>query len=178
MHIRDATPADADGICEIYNHAVEHTTAIWNDILVDAEDRRMWLTGRQQAGFPVLVAVEDTATDPTRPQQILGYATYGPYRPHDGYRHTVEHSVYVHTDAQGRGLGSALMAAIIEHARRHDVHVMVAGIDAANLGSIRLHERLGFARVGLLTEVGTKFGSWLDLAFLQLTLDSGTPADR
>lgn len=184
MHIRDAEPGDVDGITVIYNHAVEHTTAIWNDQLVDADNRREWLTGRQAAGFPVLVAVEDfaveddvadSADDPAA--HVLGYATYGPYRPHDGYRHTVEHSVYVREGQQGRGIGSLLMDALIARARENRVHVIVAGIDAANTGSIRLHERLGFSRVGLLTEVGTKFGSWLDLAFLQLTLDDRAPAD-
>lgn len=184
MHIRDAEPGDVDGITVIYNHAVEHTTAIWNDQLVDADNRREWLTGRQAAGFPVLVAVEDfaveddvadSADDPAA--HVLGYATYGPYRPHDGYRHTVEHSVYVREGQQGRGIGSLLMDALIARARENRVHVIVAGIDAANTGSIRLHERLGFSRVGLLTEVGTKFGSWLDLAFLQLTLDDRAPTD-
>ncbi|MGC5248735.1 N-acetyltransferase family protein [Gordonia sp. DT219] len=175
MHIRDAGIDDVDGITAIYNHAVEHTTAIWNDRLVDAADRRRWLTQRQAGRFPVLVAVEP---EHAGPQQVLGYVTYGPYRPHDGYRHTVEHSVYVRDDQQGRGVGSELMAALIARARESGVHVLVAGIDAANTGSIRLHERFGFSRVGLLTEVGTKFGSWLDLAFLQLTLDERGPADR
>ncbi|WP_020172551.1 GNAT family N-acetyltransferase [Gordonia polyisoprenivorans] len=189
MHIRDAESGDVDGITVIYNHAVEHTTAIWNDQLVDADNRREWLAGRQAAGFPVLVAVEDSAVEDSAvgdvpestgspaAEHVLGYATYGPYRPHDGYRHTVEHSVYVREGQQGRGIGSLLMDALITRARANRVHVIVAGIDAANTGSIRLHERLGFSRVGLLTEVGTKFGSWLDLAFLQLTLDDRAPTD-
>ncbi|RPA58940.1 N-acetyltransferase [Gordonia oryzae] len=194
MHIRDAKPDDAAGITAIYNHAVEHTTAIWNEKLVDTDNRREWLAGRQADGFPVLVAVEGVAVegvaveditvkglpeDTRTPaaEHVLGFATYGPYRPHDGYRHTVEHSVYVREGQQGRGIGSLLMDALITRARENRVHVIVAGIDAANTGSIRLHERLGFSRVGLLTEVGTKFGSWLDLAFLQLTLDDRAPAD-
>lgn len=186
MYIRDAVPGDAEAITAIYNHAVEHTTAIWNDTLVDAENRRAWMVQRYAAGFPVLVAVEPRTgagadatgnTKTTGEQQVLGYATYGSYRPHDGYRHTVEHSVYIRHDQRGRGLGTDLMIALIDRARRSDIHVIVAGIDAANTGSIRLHERLGFRRAGVLTEVGTKFGAWLDLAFLQLVLDPPTTSD-
>ncbi|MGW0035226.1 N-acetyltransferase family protein [Gordonia sp. NPDC003376] len=169
MEIRDALPADADAIRVIYNDAVTHSTAIWNDRLVDADDRRAWLAERQRSGFPVLVAVDSGS--------VLGYATYGPFRPHDGFRYSVEHSVYLHADARGRGLGTSLMQALIVRARGAGVHVMVAAIDGANSGSIRLHERLGFSRVGALGEVGTKFGSWLDLVFLQLTLDTGAPGD-
>ncbi|NDK89187.1 N-acetyltransferase [Gordonia desulfuricans] len=169
MEIRDALAADAEAICDIYNDAVAHSTAIWNDRLVDVDDRRAWMAERQRSGFPVLVAVDGAA--------VLGYATYGPFRPHDGFRHSVEHSVYLHADARGRGLGTALMQALIVRARAAGVHVMVAAIDGANTGSIRLHERLGFTHAGALGEVGTKFGSWLDLVFLQLTLDTGAPGD-
>lgn len=169
MQILDATAQHADGIAAIYNHAVEHTTAIWNERLVDAEDRAAWLAARQSDGFPVLVALEEDGT-------VLGYATYGPWRPHDGYRRTVEHSVYVREGLRGRGTGSTLLSALIERARAQGLHVMVAGIDAENLGSVRLHERFGFTRVGVLPEVGIKFGRWLDLAFLQLVLDQDAPA--
>ncbi|GAP79340.1 MULTISPECIES: GNAT family N-acetyltransferase [Brachybacterium] len=171
MQILDATAQHADGIAAIYNHAVEHTTAIWNERLVDAEDRAAWLAARQSDGFPVLVALEEDGT-------VLGYATYGPWRPHDGYRRTVEHSVYVREGLRGRGTGSTLLSALIERARAQGLHVMVAGIDAENLGSVRLHERFGFTRVGVLPEVGIKFGRWLDLAFLQLVLDQDAPDRR
>jgi phosphinothricin acetyltransferase len=164
MRIRNATPDDASGIAAIYNDAVEHTTAIWNDTVVDAANRSAWLTDRQAVGYPVLVAAgtED---------EVLGYASFGDWRAFDGYRHTVEHSVYVRTDQRGRGVGGALMGELIERARQIGKHVMVAGIEAENHGSIRLHEKLGFEQVGLLSEVGMKFGRWLDLAFLQLRLD-------
>lgn len=167
MRIRDAGPHDAPAIAAIYNDAVEHTTATWNTRAVDTADRTAWLIDRQAAGHPVLVAVAESD------ETVVGYASYGAYRPFDGYRHTVEHSVYVRGDQRGGGLGSALMGALIARAREQGIHVMVAGIDAANTGSIRLHERLGFTHAGTLREVGTKFGRWLDLAFLQLTLDPG-----
>lgn len=169
--LRDAVARDGEAIAAIYNDAVAHTTAIWNEVTVDAADRVAWMTTRQSAGHPVLVAVD--AGD-----EAIGYATYGPWRPHDGYRHTVEHSVYVRGDQRGRGLGRALMTAVIERAREAGMHVMIAGIEACNTGSIRLHESLGFIHVGTAAQVGTKFGRWLDLTFLQLTLDAGPPTPR
>lgn len=164
MLIREAGPADAGAIAAIYNDAVAHTTAIWNDTLVDAANRAAWMAERQRLGYPVLVAVADDGT-------VLGYASFGDWRAFDGYRHTVEHSVYVRVDQRRGGIGRALMAALIERARQIGKHVMVAGIEAGNTASIRLHEELGFIRVGLMPQVGMKFGRWLDLTFLQLILD-------
>lgn len=164
MDIRDARPADAEGIAAIYNDAVAHTTAIWNDATVDAADRAAWIAARQASGYPVLVAVD-------RGDTVVGYASFGDWRPFDGYRHTVEHSVYVRSDQRGGGIGRALMLTLIERARGLGKHVMVAGVEAGNEGSLRLHERLGFEHAGTLRQVGTKFGAWLDLTFLQLTLD-------
>lgn len=163
LTLRTANESDLPGILAIYNHAVRHTTAIWNETEVDLENRRAWLQLRQSKNFPVLVAVEEN--------NILGYASYGEWRAFDGYRHTVEHSIYIHEQAQGRGLGRQLMQALIEHARTQNIHVMIAGIDASNQASIRLHESLGFKHAGLFREVGIKFGKWLDLCCMQLMLD-------
>lgn len=162
MEIRDAAEGDLPGILAIYNDAVTNTTAIWNETLVDLDNRRAWLAGRQSQGYPVLVAVEGDA--------VLGYASFGDWRAFDGYRHTVEHSVYVAAAARGRGVGRAMMRALIPRAEALDKHVIVAGIEAGNAASIRLHESLGFTRTGLMPEVGIKFGRWLDLLFMQLML--------
>jgi phosphinothricin acetyltransferase len=170
MQIRDARAADIDGIVAIYNDAVSNTTAIWNEVEVDAADRAAWLADRQRQGYPVLVAVGDDGA-------VLGYATFGDWRAFDGYRHTVEHSVYVRGDQRGGGIGTALMLGLIGCARRLGKHVMVAAIEARNEASIKLHHKLGFETVGHMKEVGTKFGIWLDLAFLQLTLDRRSDPD-
>ncbi len=171
MDIREAGPADMEGVTAIYNDAVEHTMAIWNETRVDKANRLAWLAERQRAGYPVLVAVDEAGG-------VLGYASFGDWRAWDGYRHTVEHSVYVRADQRGSGIGKVLMLALIEKARSIGKHVMVAGIEAGNTASIRLHERLGFESVGYLKQVGTKFGVWLDLAFLQLTLDTRPAPDE
>ncbi|MBB2821947.1 UNVERIFIED_ORG: phosphinothricin acetyltransferase [Rhizobium esperanzae] len=160
--IRDATDADLPAIREIYNHAVEHTTAIWNETLVDLDNRREWMRARQGRGFPVIVAELSG--------KVAGYASYGDWRAFDGYRHTVEHSVYVEKDCRGAGIGETLMRELIVRAAAADVHVMIAGIEAENTASIRLHEKLGFRIAGRFSEVGTKFGRWLDLTCMELRL--------
>lgn len=170
MQIRDAIDADAPAIAAIYNDAVVNTTAIWNEVQVDAGNRAGWMADRRRLGYPVLVAVDDDGI-------VVGYASFGDWRAFDGYRRTVEHSVYVRTDRRGGGIGKALMQALIGRARDIGKHVMVAAIEAGNKGSIALHEALGFQHTGLMPQVGMKFGRWLDLAFLQLILDDRpTPA--
>lgn len=126
--------------------------------------RAAWHADRQRLGYPVLVAGADG--------QVLGYASFGDWRAFEGHRHTVEHSVYVRVDQRGQGIGESLMHALIGRAREIGKHVMVAGIEAGNGGSIRLHGKLGFQQAGNLKEVGTKFDGWLDLVFMQLTLDA------
>jgi len=165
LSIRDAGEGVLAAILEIYNDAVAHTTAIWNDTLVDLENRRAWLALRRSQGFPVLVAVAGDGA-------VVGYAAYGDWRPFDGYRYTVEHSVYVHQARRGAGVGRLLLVALIDRARAAGKHVMVAGIDATNEASIALHEKLGFRRSGLIEQVGRKFDRWLDLVFMDKRLGS------
>lgn len=164
MLIRDAIPTDAESIKEIYNDAVLNTTAIWNDVTVDTANRVKWIQDRQAMGYPVLVAVNDVG-------QVIGYSSFGDWRAFDGFRRTVENSVYVHKDARGTGAGKALLATLIERARSIGKHVIVAGIEAGNETSIALHQKFGFVQTAHMPEVGMKFGRWLDLAFLQLKLN-------
>jgi len=159
MPIRDATEADLPAILAITNAVIATSTAIFSAEAMTLADRRDWFRGRAAQGFPILAAEEAC--------EVVGFATYGAFRGGPGYRHTVEHSVHVREDRRGNGLGSALVAALFPRAAAAGLHVMVAGIDAANAGSIRMHERLGFTRTGLMPGVGRKFGRWLDLALLQ-----------
>lgn len=170
MIIRTARENDIESITAIHNHAVQHTTAIWKDTTVEPADRASWMEEHHRAGYPVLVAVDDA-------DNVLGYATFGEWRALEGYRHTVEHSVYVQVDQRGKGVGRALMIETIRQARLLGKHVMVAAVESGNIGSITLHERLGFIRVGHLPQVGTKFGRWLDLTLLQLILDEHPESD-
>lgn len=162
MEIRAAAEADLPAILAIYNDAVVNTTAIWNDDIVDLDNRRAWFAARTAQGYPVLVAEADGA--------VLGYASYGDFRPFQGYRFTVENSIYVAAAARGRGAGARLLAALIDHASAAGKHVMVAGITADNAVSLRLHERQGFVETARMPELGFKFGRFLDLVFLQKRL--------
>jgi L-amino acid N-acyltransferase YncA len=161
--LRDATEADMTAVRDIYNHAVEHTTAIWNETHVDVANRVEWLKARKARGFPVIVA--------ELAGRVAGYASYGDWRAFDGYRHTVEHSVYVGVDNRGLGIGEGLMRELIARASLVGVHVMIAGIEAENAASIRLHQKLGFRIAGTFSEVGIKFGRWLDLTCMELRIE-------
>lgn len=168
MRIEEATEASVPAITAIYNEAVRSTTAVWNSSTVDEADRLRWLEAHRAADHPVLVALDDA-------EEVVGYATFGDWRAWEGYRYTVEHSVYVRGDQRGRGVGEQLLVALIGRARALGKHVLVAGVEAGNAASIGLHEKLGFRRVGYLPQVGRKFERWLDLVFLQLILDPDRP---
>ena len=163
MLIRDALETDLPALRDIFNDAVLNTTAIWMDNVVDLANRQAWFAARAQQGYPILVA-ENAAGE------VVGYASFGDWRPFDGFCHTVEHSVYIRADQRGKGLGPQLLTALIELAKACDKHVMVAAIESGNAASIRLHQRLGFAITGQMPQVGRKFGRWLDLTFMQLIL--------
>ena len=164
MQIRPAVDADLDAILDIHNHAIRELLSIWTETEVDRADRERWLAEHQEQGHPVLVAEIDGA--------VAGYASYGPWRSKTGYRFTVENSVYVAEGYQRQGIARLLMVDLIEIARESGIHVMVAAIEAGNTASIRLHEQLGFEPPVLVREVGTKFGRWLDLAFMRLVLET------
>jgi len=157
--VRDATADDLPELLAIYNDVIATSTAVYADVPVTLEDRRQWWTARRAQGYPVLVALEEG--------RVAGFASFGDFRAWPGYRHTVEHSVHVRADVRGRGVGTALLAALLAHAAGLGKHVMIGGVDADNLASIRFHERLGFVAAARLREVGCKFGRWLDLVFLQ-----------
>jgi phosphinothricin acetyltransferase len=106
----------------------------------------------------------------------MGFASYGPFRTLPGYRHTVEHSVYVHSEFRGRGLGRQLLERLIQRAQASETRTMIGVIDTQNAASIQLHERLGFVPAGTLREVGFKFGRWLDVVLYQKVLTPPTTA--
>jgi phosphinothricin acetyltransferase len=160
--IRPATETDLPAILAIYNDAIARTTAVWNDQPVDLANRRAWFRVRVAEGFPILVAEEDAL--------VVGYGSFGDFRPFEGYRFTVEHSVYVAEGVRRRGIASSLLASLEERARELGKHVMVAGIASDNQASIRLHERFAFVETGRMPEVGFKFGRWLDLVLMQKRL--------
>jgi len=154
-------------ILAILNEAIENSTALY-----DYKPRTMammdaWFDVKTQGNYPVIGAVDEGG-------RLVGFATYGMFRERPAYKYTVEHSVYVHRDHRGHGVGRTLLEAIIERAKTQDYHVLIGGIDADNVVSIELHKKFGFTFCGEIREAGFKFGRWLDLVFYQLVLD--TPA--
>lgn len=161
--IRPAVRADLPGIHAIYNDAILNTTATWDEEPWPFERREAWWAEHEaDPTTPVLVADANGT--------VAGFSCLSWYRPKRGYRFTREDTIYVHPDWQGRGLGRALLSALIERARELGLHVLLAVIEATNEPSIRLHASLGFEVVGTERETGFKFGRWLDATTMQLTL--------
>ena len=165
IDVRAAIADDVPAMMAIFNEVVAHSTAIYNFKPSSLDERRDWFRVRTGAGWPVLAA--------ERAGELVGYASFAEFRgAWPGYLYSVEHSVYVRADCRQQGIGSALVQALLPIAAAIGKHVMIGGIDAANEGSLRMHERLGFQRVAHFREVGHKFGRWLDLVFVQRFIDS------
>jgi phosphinothricin acetyltransferase len=113
--------------------------------------------------MPVIVAEKDN--------EVVGFGTYGIFRPWDAYRFSVEHSIYTHHNFRGMGIGKLIMTELIKLAIEQGFHTMIAGVDASNKGSYGFHKKFGFQEIGTFKEVGYKFDRWLDLVFMQLFLD-------
>ena len=154
-------------ILAILNEAIANSTALYDYKPRTAESMVNWFEAKTRGRFPV-IGIEDDAGN------LLGFGSYGTFRAWPAYKYTIEHSIYVDARCRARGLGRALLEAVIAAATKQDYHVMVGGIDASNAVSIRLHERLGFTHSGTVAQAGFKFGRWLDLAFYQKIL--ATPA--
>lgn len=165
--IRPAAEADLPQLLDIYNHVILNTTAVYTYEAQTMEMRKAWYADKRTAGYPVFVAEEEG--------RIAGFSSYGPFRAWPAYKYTIENSVYVSEDQRGKGIGKLLLQPLIGAARRQNLHAIIAGIDASNQSSIRLHQSFGFEEVAHFKQVGYKFGRWLDLKFLQLLLD--TPAN-
>ncbi len=167
--IRNAVENDFSKITAIYNEVVLSSTAIYRDEPTTEAERIAFWQSRNQQNYPTLVACHEG--------EVIGFATFGDFRAWPGYRYTVEHTVHVDAAWRGRGVGSRLVRSLTPLAAALDKHVMIGGIDAENRASLRLHERLGFERVAHFKEVGFKFGRYLDLVFVQLSIGQAQPAD-
>ena len=167
ISIRHAEESDLPAMLEIYNEIIVNTTAVWHDEPHTLEMRQAWFAQRKEQGFPVFVAVEE--------RQLLGFSTIGPFRPWPGYRYTVENSVYVAANCRGKGVANLLMPPLIVAAKELNLHAIVAGIEASNEASIKLHNKFGFTEVAHFKEVGFKFGRWMDLKFLELIMADSKP---
>ena len=182
IRIRNATRDDVPAIRDIYNEAILHTTAVYRYQPLSLEERLSWFDEKTGHGWPVMVAekaekaadLADLAdlADPGPGSAIVGFCTFGPFRPSPAYLHTVEDSVSVHPAHRGQGVGSLLLPPLLDAASSRGIHAIIAGIDSTNEASIRLHVRFGFEKVAHLRGVGFKFDRWLDLVLMELVLDA------
>lgn len=161
VSLRPAADADLPAVNDIYNHYVSRSTCTYQTEPETMAARSAWFAGHGPA-HPVIVA--------EMAGQVVGWGSLSSFKSREAYRFTVEDSVYVRHDVLGRGIGSALLARLIELGRQHGHHSIIAIIDAEQTASIALHERFGFTRVSHLVEVGYKFDRWLDVVDLQLML--------
>ena len=169
VKLRGARTADIGAVTAIYAHHVRHGLASFEVDPPGEDEMARRHASVTTLGFPYLVAEVDGL--------VAGYAYAAPYRTRAAYRYTVEDSVYIHHEYAGRGLGSALLPALIDACEAAGWRQMVAVIgDSANHASIRLHEKFGFARAGVLTAAGWKFGRWVDSVLMQRALGTGDSA--
>jgi phosphinothricin acetyltransferase len=122
-----------------------------------------WFEAKAKGNYPVIGAEGENG-------ELMGFASYGPFRAWPAYKYSIEHSVYVDARFRRRGVGRLLLERVIEAAQGQDYHVLIGAIDADNRESIALHQKLGFTHCGTIRQAGFKFGRWLDLAFYQLTV--------
>jgi len=168
IRVRPAESADMTRVQAIYAHHVLHGTASFEEVPPDLAEMQQRRAAVLAAGLPYLVA--------ERRGVVIGYAYAGRYRTRTAYRHTAEDSVYLDPAAAGQGAGQALLAAVIERSAAAGYRELVAIIgDSGNSASIGLHRKLGFVEVGILRNVGLKFGRWLDTVIMQRTIRNCSP---
>ncbi len=164
---------DAHGqqVLDILNHEIRHSTSLYDYSPRTLDDVEFMFLQKKELDQPLIGALADAG-------ELMGFATFGQFRPRPANKYSVEHSVYVAESFRSNGVGKALLVKLVEIAKSREIRNMIGAIDADNAASIRLHESLGFKRVGTVPEVGFKFGRWLDLALYQLPINSDfSPVD-
>jgi phosphinothricin acetyltransferase len=160
--IRPAEQSDLEAIADIYNEVLASSTAIYRDTPTTLEERAEWWNSQGEKGYPVLVAEADGV--------ILGFASFGDFRPWPGYRFTVEGTIHLRPQARRQGTGTILLRELISQAKSLGKHMLIAGVDAENAASLHFLAKMGFEQTAHLREVGYKFGRYLDLILLQYKL--------
>ncbi|WP_096549763.1 GNAT family N-acetyltransferase [Ureibacillus thermosphaericus] len=160
--IRPMTMEDLDSVLEIYNDAILNTTALYRTEPETLEGKQRWFLEIEKENNPMFVYEEDG--------EVVGFAAFKRFVSNEGYKYSMEHSVYVSAKHRGKGIGKKLLQKLIEEAKKREVRTLIALIDSDNIASIKLHEQFGFHFAGRLQHVGYKFGKWLDIVYYQLEL--------
>lgn len=159
--LRDCTTRDATDVCGIYNHYVEQSTVTFEETRVSPDEMTRRITDVTNR-LPWLVW-EERGT-------VLGYAYAALWKARSAYRHSVETTIYLNPTATGKGVGTVLYQALLDRLRPLNIHCAVGIIALPNAASVALHEKLGFAKIGELSEIGLKFGQWINVGYWQLRL--------
>lgn len=165
--LRQATEHDTEAIRSIYNHEVENGTSTFDLRPRTSEEQKLWFDAHVGA-YAAIVATDASAPGPAA--QVVGFGSLSPYRERPAYRGTAEVSVYVHHDHKRKGIGHALLNELVENARQHGFHTLIARVSGPNAASHALFAASGFEKVGQEREVGRKFNQWLDCAIYQKML--------
>lgn len=155
--------ADTQAILDIINYNILNSTALYDYNVRSYEQQKAILEDKINKNFPVIVAEENG--------KVVGFGMYSEFRFREAYKYTVEHSVYVDNDHQGKGIGKLLLQELIQLAKKQNLHTMIGVIDAENQSSVDFHEKFGFKTVGIIKESGYKFDRWLHSVFMQLILE-------
>ena len=162
INLRNYQIEDTQAILDILNYNILHSTALYDYNVRTYEVQLAMLEDKVKKGFPIIIAEVNGA--------VAGFGMYGEFRFKEAYKFTVEHSVYVSNDFQGKGIGKLLLKKLIAAAKEQGIHTMIAVIDSENQNSVDFHEKFGFETVGLIKESGWKFERWLHSVFMQLIL--------
>lgn len=162
IKIRPYQIDDALAILEIINHNILHSTALYDYKARTLENQMAIFDDKLQKGFPIIVATQEDI--------LVGFGYYSEFRFREAYKYTVEHSVYVHPNNVGKGIGKLILQNLLDLAKAQNLHTMIGVIDSENQGSIDFHEKFGFEIVGKIKDSGYKFDRWLHSVFMQKML--------
>lgn len=162
IEIRSYTENDCSAILEIINYNILNSTALYDYNIRTLDQQKAIFDDKLSKNFPVIVAIEN--------EIVVGFGYYSEFRFREAYKFTVEHSVYAHSNHQGKGIGKLLLIELIRLAKEQNLHTMIGVIDAENTGSIAFHKKFGFEQVGFIKDSGYKFDRWLHSVFMQLLL--------
>ena len=162
INIRPYQTEDTQAILDIVNHSILYSTALYDYTVRNYEQQRLILEEKISKKFPVIIAEIEG--------KVVGFGMYSEFRFREAYQYTVEHSVYLNENFQGKGIGKLLLGKLITLAREQKLHTMIGVIDSENQDSIEFHKKFGFKTVGIIKESGYKFDRWLNSVFVQLIL--------
>ena len=162
IKIRPYQTEDTQSILEIINHNILHSTSLYDYNIRSYEQQKAILEEKISKNFPVIVAELGG--------EVVGFGMYSEFRLREAYKFTVEHSVYVNKNFQGKGIGKLLLQELIHLAQKQKLHTMIAVIDSENQNSVEFHKKFGFETIGVFKECGYKFDRWLNTVFMQLIL--------